>query len=329
MMRRRRFIAGLGAASVTAPVGLRAQPLVLPVIGFLGFGDSVTHTGADAFLAGLEEFGYADGRNLAIEYRWAEGSLARLPGLAAELAALKPAAIVAFDPASPFVIEATRSIPIVVRTSGDPVRAGYVASLARPGGNVTGVTSFTHSLHGKRLEILRELLPAAGRVAILFDPGFDPGAGGVLESRDEVAAAARGLGFEIVDLPVGKRADLAPAFAAAGRDGAAALMTIRSPFIVASQTDIVELARRRRLPAVYDERAWIAAGGLISYGADLDAMHRRTAYFVDRILKGARPADLPMEEPNAFELLLNAGAAKTLGLAIPPSLLARADAVIE
>jgi putative ABC transport system substrate-binding protein len=310
---------------LAAPLAADAQPAGKnPRIGILRPG-SPPDPLLDAFRQGLRELGYDEGRNISIEYRWAEGKDERLPGLAADLVRLKVDVIVAGVGAVEAAKRATTTIPIVMPVSNDPVRVGLVASLARPGGNITGLTSLSRELPGKWMELLKEALPRVSRVAVLWDPAGDPGQVSTSE------AAARSLGVRLHVLKVGDRtAGFEPAFAEARKNDAEALIVLGSPFFYVHRTRLVELAAKHRLPTIYAQREFvIGAGGLMSYGADYGHQFRRAATYVDKILKGAKPADLPVEQPTKFELVINMKTAKTLGLTIPASVLTRADRVIE
>ncbi len=278
-------------------------------------------------MQGLRELGYAEGQDIVIERRVADGKTERLPGLAAELVRLAVALIVAPDPPSArAATNATRTVPIVMRSSGDPVASGLVASLARPGGNITGVYSIAEELVGKRLELLKEVAPHLSRVAVLWDPDFP----GSARWFHEAEVAARSLGLQLQSLEArGPSPDFARALGVATKERAGALITLRNPPIVFHQRQIVNLAAKARLPAIYDDREFVESGGLMSYGANLVDLYRRAATYVDKILKGARPADLPVEQPTKFELVVNLKTAKALGLTIPPSVLLRADQVIQ
>ena len=312
-------------------VGLFAVPLVadaqpagkVPRIGILRPG-SPPDPLLDAFRQGLRELGYDEGRNVSIEYRWAEGRDERLPDLAADLVRLPVDVIVAGVGAVEAAKHATSTIPIVMPVSSDPVRAGLVASLARPGGNVTGLTSLSGELPGKWMELLKETLPRVSRVAVLWDPAGDP------RQVDTSDAAARSLGVRLHVLKVGRVGGFDPAFAEARKNDAGALIVLGSPFFYVHRARLVELAAKHRLPAIYAQREFVVgSGGLMSYGTDYHHQFRRAATYVDKILKGAKPADLPIEQPTKFEFVINLKTAKALGLTIPPAVLARADEVIE
>jgi ABC-type uncharacterized transport system substrate-binding protein len=299
------------------------QPKKIPRIGYLARGSGLA-ADDEAFYRGLRELGYLEGRNVAIERRAAEGKEEKLPGLAVELVRLKVDIIVALHPrAARAAQDATKTIPIVIRSSGDPVAAGFVASLARPGGNVTGVTSISSELYGKRLELLKEAVPKASRVAVLRT------AGPAALQLEELQAAARSLGLQLHSLEVRGSDDFERAFRAANDKGAQALITLRAPLIVNERKQIADLAAKSKLPAIYDERAFVDAGGLMSYGTDLAEVYRHAAIYVDKILKGRKPTDLPVEQPMKFEFIINLKAAKQIGLTIPPNVLARADRVIK
>ena len=308
------------------PFAQAQQPKKVPRIGFLSAGSGSPSARTQAFLQGLEALGYVEGKNILIEYRAAEGKNDRLPDLVAELIHLKVDVIVATSTlAARPAKAATKTIPIVVH-SGDPVGTGLVASLARPGGNVTGVTNLSPDLSGKRFELLKEIVPGVIRVAVLWDAeGPVP-----LLAFKEIQEAARAMGLQIQSLEVrGPKPDIEGAFNAAIKSRAGALLTISNPLIARHRVQIVDRAGKNRLPAIYADLRYIDAGGLVSYGVDGRALYNRLAYYVDRILKGAKPADLPVEQPTKFELVINLKAAKQIGLTIPPNVLARADKVIR
>jgi putative ABC transport system substrate-binding protein len=310
---------------LATPLAADAQPAGKnPRIGILRPG-SPPDPLLDAFRQGLRELGYDEGRNISIEYRWAEGRDDRLPGLAADLVRLKVDVIVAGGGAVEAASRATRVIPIVMPIgAGDPVKLGLVTSLARPGGNVTGLTSLSGELPGKWMELLKETLPRLSRVAVLWDPAGDPGQVKTSE------AAARSLGVRLHVLKVDRTGGFEPAFAEARKNDAGALIVLGSPFFYVHRARLVELAAKHRLPAIYAQREFVqGSGGLMSYGTDYHHQFRRAATYVDKILKGAKPGDLPIEQPTKFELVLNRKTARALGLTIPPSVLARADEIIE
>ncbi len=302
------------------------QPKKVPRIGYLGAtAPSNISARIEAFRQGLRDLGYIEGQNLIIEYRYAEGKLDRLPELAAELVRLKVDAIfVQSTPAVQAAKKATTTVPIV-SVSGDPVGLGLVASLARPGGNVTGLANLTSELAGKRLELLKEVVPRISRVAVLWNPDASSSA---LRMRETDAAAAS-LGIKLQPVEVRAANDFERAFSALKRERADALFPLRSPFISNHVKRIVELAAKNRVPGMYDASEFAEAGGLMSYGTMLADLDRRAATYVDKILKGAKPAELPVEQPTKFEFVINLKAAKQIGLTIPPNVLARADRVIR
>ena len=326
-MRRREFITLLGGAAATWPLAARAQQAgKLPTIGFLGAATpSVASQWVTAFVKRLRELGWIEGRTVAIEYRWAEGRSERFAEIAAEFVRLKVDVIVTWA-AAPVIAakHATVVIPIVFAAQTDPVDTGLVASLARPGGNVTGLSVQQTDTTGKRLELLREIVPSLGRLAIMANAGA-PGA--VLEVA-EIQVAARTLGLEIATLEIRRAEDVAPAFEAL-KGHAEALYVCSDPLVFTNRAHINALARSVRLPTMFPQREYVEAGGLMSYGANLPDLFRRAADYVDKILRGAKPADMPVEQPTKFDLIINLTTAKTLGLEVPPTLLARADEVIE
>jgi putative ABC transport system substrate-binding protein len=280
----------------------------------------------EAFRQGLREHGYVEGTNVVIEYRWADGNEERLRSLVAELLRLKVDLIVTSAPAATRVAkEATTTIPIVMVLVADPVAFGFVASLSRPGGNVTGFAFLLPELSGKRLDLLKEAIPQLSRVAVLWNAANPY----KLSDLKEVQAVADALTVAVHTFPVRGLNDFDDGFEAAAKNRAGGLITLEDPFTIAHRTRIVGLALRHRLPAVYAVRPFVDAGGLMSYGPDRADQNRRAAIFVDKILKGAKPADLPVERPTKFELVINMKTAKALGITIPPSLLLRADQVLE
>ena len=324
-MKRRAFIAALGGAAAW-PVMARAQQSKLPTIGFLGTTTkSAWAQWTAAFVRRLGELGWVEGRTITITYSWADGRSERYDEIAAEFVRLKVDVIVtASTPAIIAAKQATSVIPIVFAGAADPVRNGLVASLARPGGNVTGLSIQSTDLAGKRLELLRELVPRLYRLAILYDAG-NPAT--VLE-MGEVQEAAQALRFEVAKMGIRQSDELDAAFAALnGRaDG---LYVCQSNLIVANRNRVNALALSTRLPTMHNFRSYVQAGGLISYGPSLADQFARAADFVHKILRGAKPADLPVQQPTKYELVINLRTAKALGLEVPPSLLARADEVIE
>ena len=303
------------------------QAKKVPRIGvFLPASASATAQLVEAFRQGLREHGYVGEQNLTLELRYAEGKVERFAGLAAELVRSKVDVIVAGS--TPGVIAAkntTGAIPIVMVTTGDPVASGLVASLARPGGNITGVTALGQELSGKRLEVLKEAIPKVSRVAVLSNP-TNPDSELSLKGME---AAARALGVQLQLQEVRDPTEFEKAFEAITRQGARALMVLPDPMYVSERGRIVALSAKSRLPAMYAHREFVDAGGLMFYGASLADMWRRAATYVDKILKGAKPADLPVEQPTKFELVINLKTAKQIGLTIPPNVLARADKAIK
>jgi putative ABC transport system substrate-binding protein len=307
-----------------APLVLDAQPAGKnPRIGILRSG-SPPDPFVEAFREGLRELGYVENHNVSLEYRWAEGHDERLPGLVADLVRHQVDVIVAVGSHAALAKRTTATIPIVMPVSNDPVGTGLVASLARPGGNVTGLAFLSEELPGKWIELLKEVLPRLSRVAVLSYPPSDAGQ---LRASE---VAARSLGLRLHTLAVKRKEDLATAFAEAQRSRAEALIVLASAFFGGQRSRLVMLAAQHRLPTIYNEREFVTqSGGLMSYGPDLRDLFRRASNYVDRILKGAKPADLPVEQPTKFELVINLKTAKALGLTIPPAVLARADEVIQ
>jgi ABC-type uncharacterized transport system substrate-binding protein len=302
------------------------QPVKVPRIGLLSATSSTQPALAtEAFRQGLRELGYVEGKNIVVEYRHAEGQVDRLPTLAAELVRLKVDVIYSGSTAAILAInQATKTIPVVIAIGGDPVRLGLVSTLARPGGNITGLTTLSSELGGKRLELLKGVAPKISRVAALFER-----AGSGPDQIKEVEVAAQALGVHLQSLELQALEDLDRAFSVMKKDGASALIVLRSALTNAHRKRIVELAVKSRLPTVYSDSDFVDAGGLMSYGADFSAVYRRAAIYVDKILKGVKPADLPVEQPTKFELVINLKTAKQIGLTIPPNVLARADRVIR
>ncbi len=326
-MRRREFIALLGGAAMAWPLAARAQRSGKRYrIALFGAGSALSPKHWSILADGLRELGWIDGRNIAFEQRYADNEIERLPELARELVRLDVDVIVAFGTLAPFAAKAaTATIPIVMASAGDPVGSGLVASLARPGGNITGLSLVAPELGGKRLQLLREVRPAISRVAVLWNAA-NPYSALVFW---ETEAAARTLNIEILSVEVRRPADFDAAFAAATRFRADALIAVEDPLTSGSAQRITEFAAENGLPAIYGLRDFAETGGLMSYGADLSDLFRRSAGYVDKILKGAKAADLPIEQPTKFELVVNLKAANALGLDPPPTLLARADEVIE
>ena len=328
-MKRREFITLLGSAAVAWPLGVRAQQPSPKArrIGFLTrYSDASVSAQIDAFRQGLQDLGWLEGKSINIEYRNADGQVDRLPALAAELVALNVEVIVTVDtPPTQAAKQATSTIPIVIAVSADPVGAGLVASLAHPGGNITGMSLLAPETDQKTLELLKETLPKTRRVAMIFDPKNQ----GMLLRVKATKTAALKLAIEFQPIPALSRSELADALTAAAKDPPDALIVL-SPIYAAYRNEVGDFATKTRVPLSFDTSGLAGeAGALLSYGADLSALFRRAATFVDKILKGAKPADLPIEQPTKFELVINLKTAKALGLAVPPSLLTRADKVIE
>ena len=327
MSARREFLVGLGA-TVAWPLVARAQQKAMPVIGYLGAGSPGPWAPLVAAVQqGLRDTGYIAGQNLAIEYRWAEDRYDRLPALAADLVGRKVDLIVAIGgPASALAAKnATATIPIVFSSVGDPVAEGLVASLARPGGNVTGFSNLATELAPKRLELLSELVPQARVIALLVNPHNTAHEG---VARD-VQEAARTKGVQLPILKAATESEIDAAFASLVQLHAGALLIGSDPFFFARREQLLALESRHAVPAIYWRREFAASGGLISYGPSFPAMYRQAGIYAGRILKGAKPADLPVQQPATFELVINLKTAQALGLTIPQSLLARADEVIE
>ena len=321
---RRGFLGGVAAAGTLAGAAARAQqPARVPRIAYLSL-TRPPHT--EAFLSGLRDLGYVEGETIRIEWAIAEGRPERIPALAQEVAASGPDIIVAATNLAALPAkQATRDIPIVVIASHDGIGTGLFASLSRPGANLTGVESLAREIDLKRLELLKAIVPSLARIAVVYNPDV-PGAPRHVAGT---AAAARSVGLDarLYEIRVAAEAD--EVLAAVLRDGGEGLLPITDPLIFATRGAIARFALKHRLPGMYEFKAFVEEGGLISYGPDLHGMWRRAAYYVDRILKGAKPGDLPVEQPTKFELVLNLKTAKVLGLTIPPTLLARADEVIE
>jgi ABC-type uncharacterized transport system substrate-binding protein len=325
-MRRRDFITLLGGAAAAWPLAARAQqPGKRPTIGFLGAATaSAWRPWTAVFVQRLGELGWIEGRTVAIEYRWAEGRPERYVEIAAEFVRRKVDVVVTVESAVPIVKQATSVMPIVFAVANDPVGGGLVASLSRPGGNVTGLSAQQADIAGKRLELLREIRPNLRRLAVLANVGHRES---VLE-MDQVQAAARPLSIEIATLEIRRAEDIAPAFEAL-KGRADALYVVLSALVATNRTRIITFALSARLPTSFNTREYVEAGALMSYGPNFPDLFRRTAEIVDKILRGAKPADIPVEQPTKFDLVLNLTTAKALGLTVPDTLLVAADEVIE
>jgi len=318
----------LAVGILVAPLAAEAQqPAKVPRIGILTPGPLAPRSHLfEAFRQGLRDLGYTEGQNIAIEFRSAEGQFEKLPDLAAELVRLKVDVIVAATTsASVAAKQATTTIPIVMAVVGDPVGMGLVASVPRPGGNITGLDLFSADIAGKRLELLKESVPRASRVAALWNPSNQITA----RQWKETQVAARTLGVQLRSLEVRRSDEFESAFRAATRGRAGALIALDDVLLFTHQTLIADFAAKNRVPAISGFREFVEAGGLMAYGTHLPALYRRAATFVDKILKGAKPADLPVEQPMRFELVINMKTARALGLTIPPSILVRADHLIQ
>ena len=326
-MKRREVITLLGGAAATWPITARAQQQVgkLPTIGFLGADASAFSPWTAAFVAHLRELGWIENRNVAIEYRWSEGRTERYAEIAAEFVRLKVDVIITVGSAVPTVKQATTVIPIVFAVAIDPVGSGLVASLAKPGGNVTGLSLQAANLAGKRIELLREVVPQLRRLAIIFNVD---NAQPVLE-MGETEAAAGTLGIEVAPIEIRRVEDFGPAFREALKAKEDALYVAIDQLMVANLMRILTLALGARLPTIFSTRDFVRGGGFMSYGPSYTERFGRAADYVDKILRGTKPGDIPVEQPTKFELVVNLITAQALGLTVPPSLLARADEVIE
>ena len=328
-IRRREFITTLGGAAAAWPLAARSQQAAVPVIGFLhstspgGFAFYVT-----AFRNGLKEAGYTEGRNVAVEYRWAEGQLDRLPALAADLVS-RQVAVIAADTRSTLIAKAaTTTIPIVFSSGGDPVKLGFVTSLNRPGGNITGASFLTATVAGKRLELLRELMPTATVIDYLVNP--DNALGQPEIAAAETAARAHGLKLQVVNVVNAHgEYDFDQAFATIAQHRPDALFIGGDPLFLFQRHQLVPLVARHAIPAIYNQREYVLAGGLMSYGTNISDAVRQSGLYIGRILKGEKPGDLPVTQSARFELVINLNTAKTLGLKVPLTLQVAADEVIE
>ena len=324
-MRRREFITLIGGAAATLPLAARAQNAdKRPTIGFLGADAAGWRPWTDAFVTRLRELGWIEGRTVTIEYRWTEGRPDRVAEMAAEFVLRKVDVIVTYGGAVATLKQATSVIPIVFAIAGDPVGSGFVESLARPGGNITGMSLQQHDIASKRIELLRDVVPNLRRLAILFNAGYPAS---VFEAG-EVQAAAHTLGLEVASHEIRRAEDIAPVFETL-KSQADALYVVDDTLIIANRTSIITLALGARLPTIFGNRDYVQAGALMSYGPNYPALFRRAADFVDKILRGTKPADIPVEQPTIFGLVVNLTTAKALGLTIPPSFLSLADELVE
>jgi putative ABC transport system substrate-binding protein len=328
-VKRRDFITLLGGTAAAWPLAARAQQARMPVLGFISFADrgaTLQASWYEAFHEGLRELGWMPGGNISVEYRFADNDPGRLSALAHEVVSLKPDAIfVPTRPALPTVKAVTTTIPIVFVSLGDPIAEGWVASLARPGANLTGVAGLSPDIAGKRLELLREWVPSLAKVAVLWNPA---------NRAEEMAVkatetAGHSLGMSVAVERVGNPSELNQSFSAIAGSGAKALVILPDPMFLANREQLVELANRARLPAIYMETGFVAAGGLMSYGPNFTDLFRRAAVYVDKILRGVKPGDLPVEQPAKFVLAINLKTAAAIGVTAPTSILLRADEVIE
>jgi putative tryptophan/tyrosine transport system substrate-binding protein len=326
-MKRREFITLLGGAAVAWPLAAQAQQAAIPVIGFLGSSSSADRARlVTAFRQGVRETGYVEGQNVAIEYRWAQDQYDRLPDLAADLVRRQVAVIAAHDSPSAIIAKAaTTTIPIVFASGGDPAKLGLVASLNRPGGNVTGITFIVVELGAKQLGLLHELQPGAVRVAVLVDPKYPLTESFVSDIR--AAASSIRKQIEVLEAPTGR--DIDAVFASLAQKPVDALLVGPGSLLYNRRVQIVTLATYHRVPAIYSQREWAEAGGLMSYGTSLSDAYRQAGVYTGRVLKGEKPADLPVIQSVKFEFVINLNTAKAFGLSFPPGLLAIADEVIE
>jgi putative ABC transport system substrate-binding protein len=327
-IKRRQFVTLLGGAAVAWPFAAGAQQTATQVVGFLSSrspGESAPDVAG--FRQGLAQAGYVENQNIAIEYRWAENQYERLPTLAADLVRRQVAVIAALGgPVTALAVKAaTKSVPFVFITGVDPVKLGLVASFARPGGNATGLNIFITAVEAKRLGLLRELVPTAAQIAVIVNPNSPE----VDSQLNDVQTGASAIGWKLQILRVRSEAEFETAFATLAQSAVQALLVAADPFFNSQRERIVALAARHKIPAIYEARGYVVAGGLMSYGPNIPDMYRQVGLYIGQILKGAKPADLPVIQPTALELVINLRTAKSLGLDVPPTLLARADEVIE
>jgi putative tryptophan/tyrosine transport system substrate-binding protein len=327
-VKRREFITLLGDAAAAWPLAARAQQPTMPVIGVLDArSPGTTENSLRAFREGLKDTGYIAGENVALEYRWAEDQIDRLPALAADLVQRRATVIAAISPTAALAAKAAiATIPIVFIVNEDPVRLGLVASLARPGGNLTGINILTAEVTAKRLDLLRELMPSATRVGVLVNP---VNATNTETTLREMAAAARTTGLQVKVLNASTSREIDAAFASLLHERPDALFVGAEPYFYSRRVQLAVLAASHRLPAIYSQRDFVVAGGLMSYGTNIADAFRQIGVYAGRILKGTKPADLPVVQASKFELVINLPTARALGLEVPPMLLARADEVIE
>jgi putative tryptophan/tyrosine transport system substrate-binding protein len=324
-MRRRKFITLIAGAAVW-PLAAPAQESTMAAVGFLNSASAEGYASmAAAFRRGLEEAGYAEGQNVTIEYRWADNQYERLPALAADLVNHRVKLIFANSPSIPAALAATKTIPIIFNSGDDPVRLGFVASLNRPGGNATGVAIFSGELAAKRLELLRELIPGSKTIAVLINVDFGPSA----RFRADVEAAARALGVATPILQASKSGEIETAFDSPAQTRPDALLVGPGPFLDSHRDLLIARAAKAAIPAAYETRASALAGGLVSYGADVGDAYRQAGVYAGRVLKGEKPADLPVVRVTKIELVINLKTAKALGLDLPAKILAVADEVVE
>jgi putative ABC transport system substrate-binding protein len=319
-------LAGVLLFALCAPAAAQ-QPEKIPRVGYLTIGSrSFTPARVEAFRNGLRELGYVEGKNIRIEWRFSNGDAARQKSFALELARLNVEVIVTAGPADTRAAKAaTRAIPIVMAQDSDPIGNGFIASLAHPGGNITGLSAESPEVAGKQLELLKEIVPKLSRVAVMSSPNIPGNAQAVKEA--DVAASA--LGLNLLHLDISKPTDIEEAFKAVKQGRAEAILVLGSPVLNIRRAEVTALAAKSRLPATYTRPEFVDAGGLMTYGASYNDLYRRAATYVDKILKGAKPGDLPVEQPTKFEMVVNLKTAKQIGLTIPPNVLARADRVIK